>query len=264
MKHIFFDFVILVVLFNNIQAEVCTPYGSWLKYECYDIPCTNNWYAMCNECCKMNSTWYCVPDVRYRTCEATGQGSVTTTTTQRPIGGFTSTTKRYSTDRPYPTHKSNDNTDNYSSNSRTAVVSIAVGASVAFGAVCIIVLCVIFVVLKQRRKSDHIRRNVLITAPNLLIAGNSGQARGNPIYYVGERGTTIVPNSPHGYTNVSFTSNQNVTNSNPEYATPPPYPTCVVSDQSGRVLSAPSDSAVHSPEIQHLNENAEYSQASHL
>ncbi|CAC5404516.1 NLGN [Mytilus coruscus] len=220
MKHIFFDFVILVVLFNNIQAEVCTPYGSWLKYECYDIPCTNNWYAMCNECCKMNSTWYCVPDVRYRTCEATGQGSVTTTTTQRPIGGFTSTTKRYSTDRPYPTHKPNDNTDNYSSNSRTAAVTIAVGASV---------------LLEQRallRKSDHIRRNVPITAPNLLIAGNSGQARGNPIYYVGERGTTIVPNSPHGYTNEEFCQ--------------------------------------HHLTLQYIlqkfniNENAEYSQASHL
>ncbi|XP_076071203.1 uncharacterized protein LOC143042671 isoform X1 [Mytilus galloprovincialis] len=264
MKHILFDIVILIVLFNNNQAEICTPDGSWWKYECNHMPCPNNWYEMCDQCCRMNSTWYCVSDVRYHSCEAIAQGSVTTTTTLNPIGGVTFTTKRYSTDRPYPTHKPNDNTDNYSSSSRKASVSIAVGASVAFGAVVIIVLCVIFVVLKQRRKSDQLRRNMPITAPNVLIAGNNGQARGNPIYYVGDRGTTIAPNQPYGYTNTSFAYNQNVTNGNPQYASPPPYSTCVVSGLSGRGLSAPTDSAVHYQEIQHVDENAEYSQASHL
>ncbi|OPL20886.1 hypothetical protein AM593_02891, partial [Mytilus galloprovincialis] len=241
-RRLIISFFLIMLLY--VLAEICTPDGSWLRYECY-LPCPNHWYEMCNECCKMNSTWYCVSDVRYHTCEATGQGSVTTTTTHNPIGGVTFTTKKYSTDRPYSTHKPNDNTDNYSSNSRKASVSIAVGASVAFGAVVIIVLCIIFVVLKQRRKRDQLRGNIPSTAPNVLIAGNNRQALGNPIYYVEDRGTTIAPNPTYGYTNTSFAYNQNVTNDNPQYDSPPPYSTCVVSKQSGRVLSAPNDSAVH-------------------
>lgn len=72
-----------------------------------------------------------------------------------------------------------------------------------------------------------------------------------------DRGTTIAPNQPYGYTNTSFAYNQNVTNGNPQYASPPPYSTCVVSGLSGRGLSAPTDSAVHYQEIQHVDENAE-------
>ncbi|XP_052078876.1 uncharacterized protein LOC127716666 isoform X2 [Mytilus californianus] len=174
MKHSFFDVVVFTVscvLIDTIQAEICET--SWMKHECNDQPCPGDrWYRNCNRCCKMKSTWFCVHDVYYHNCEATGQGSATT--------------EGYFTDRPYQAQDPYDNTEEYSSDSNKASVRIGVVGSIASGAIFTIVAFIIFVLLRRRRKSNQLRRNIPLPSANNQIDRNNGEPRSNPGYNVGE------------------------------------------------------------------------------
>ncbi|XP_071127212.1 uncharacterized protein [Mytilus edulis] len=267
MKQSFFDVVVFTVscvLFDNIQAEICET--SWIKHECNDKPCPGDmWYRNCNQCCKIKSTWFCVHDVNYHKCEATGQGSATT--------------RRYFTDRPYPTQNPLDDTGQYSSDSNEVSVSFAVVASIASGAIFTIVACLIFVFLSRRRKSNQLRRNIQVTSADNQVGGNNGMPRSYPEYNVGDGRTTIQGYPPPFYTNASLTCSQNVINDYLQNDSPPPYSECINHDQSNTalsvppyseciihnqsqiVLSPPTDSVVPSPELQLLDEMAESSPA---
>lgn len=205
-----FDFNFSNGVLFFILAEICET--SWIKHECNDQPCPGDrWYRNCNHCCKMKSTWFCVHDVYYHNCEATGQGSATT--------------KKYFTDRPYQTQDPYDNTDEYSSDSNKASVRIGVVGSIASGAIFTIVACIIFVLLSRRRQSNQLRRNIPFTSVNSQIGGNNGVSRIYPEYNekAADGGTTIPAYPPPVYTNASLICTQNVTNDNLQNDSPPPY-----------------------------------------
>ncbi|CAC5374548.1 unnamed protein product, partial [Mytilus coruscus] len=212
---------------ENEKAEICET--SWIKHECNDQPCPGDrWYRNCNHCCKMKSTWFCVHDVYYHNCEATGQGSATT--------------KKYFTDRPYQTQDPYDNTDEYSSDSNKASVRIGVVGSIASGAIFTII-CIY-----------HFLRNIPFTSVNSQIGGNNGVSRIYPEYNekAADGGTTIPAYPPPVYTNASLICTQNVTNDNLQNDSPPPY-----SDINNHHLNL----QYLSPGLQLLDEMAESSPA---
>ncbi|XP_063414792.1 uncharacterized protein LOC134696773 isoform X2 [Mytilus trossulus] len=225
MKHSFFDVVVFTVscvLFDNIQAEICET--SWIKHECYDQPCPGDiWYRTCNQCCKMNSTWFCVHDVYYHNCKATGHGSAIT--------------KRNFTDRPKDPY---DNTEEYSSDSNKASIRIGVVGSIASGAIFTIVAIIIFVLLSRRRKSNQLRRNIPFIFANNQKGGNNGVSRSYPEYNVGaDGGRTIPAYQPPVSTIACLLCTQNVTNDKLQNDSPPPYSECINHDRPNTVLSGP-------------------------